>query len=103
MLVKNLRVVLENINGENKLLIVKENNFFEDSILRRNPREFKCVFTGNIYYFDPRDPVPLSLFLSPEDMNKSISRKKLKKFYIENEKNITKKLVPKRKTIIGFK
>ncbi|MGN1000505.1 MAG: hypothetical protein ACI4OG_01040 [Bacilli bacterium] len=103
MLVKNLRVVLENINGENKLLIVKENNFFEDSILRRNPREFKCAFTGNIYYFDPRDPVSLSSFLSPEDMNKTISRKKLKKFYIENEENIIKKLVPKRKTIIGFK
>lgn len=101
MRVKNLRVVSDIINGEDKLILVKKINNFEDLILRRNSSEYKCVFTGTIYYFDRKKAIPLSLFLPIEDMKKTISKKKLKKFYVENADMILEKSKVKTKKI-GF-
>ena len=44
MRIKNLKLVFDTVNGEDKLIMVRSINNFEDFILRRDPSEY-------IYFF----------------------------------------------------
>lgn len=101
MRIKNLKLVFDTVNGEDKLIMVRSINNFEDLILRRDPSEYKCVFSGTVYYFDRKKVMPLSLFLPLDDLKRNISKKELKEFYNENAEQILKKAKGKAKKI-GF-
>ena len=101
MRIKNLKLVFDTVNGEDKLIMVRSINNFEDLILRRDPSEYKCVFSGTVYYFDRKKVMPLSLFLPLDDLKRNISKKELKEFYNENAEQILKKAKGKTRKI-GF-
>ena len=81
MRIKNLKLVFDTVNDEDKIIIVRGINNFENLILRKNPNEYKCIFSGTAYYFDKEEVLPLSLFLPLDDLKRNISKKKLKEFY----------------------
>ena len=101
MRIKNLKLVFDTVNDEDKIIIVRGINNFENLILRKNPNEYKCIFSGTAYYFDKEEVLPLSLFLPLYDLKRNISKKKLKEFYNENAEQILKKAKGKTKKI-GF-
>lgn len=105
MKVKNIHFGLISHNDVDKIVVIKECTVFKKIIkimLKDGDQEYKGVFTGKRYWLKRDVMESLEFFLDIDELTYRISKKRLKELYAKKEDEI-KKVLTKKKNLIGFK
>lgn len=105
MKIKNISVICIDLNTDySKVIFMKKASLGKRLLrfmLNDTDNEYKCIFTKTTARVSS-DIYPLATFLKPEEMKKSMSKKKLRKIYKNNEETIIKQLTKRHINQIGF-
>jgi len=101
MKVKNLFVDCFNINGVEKLVVVKDKSKLGKMMCEltgESQNDLKCVFTKTQYYdLNRKKIIPLALCRDIEELNENITKKELKEYIVKNEEDIKRLVLGKNK------